>query len=64
MKDKDYITWLEIARLAMSTIPEDITSELDMSDDEFIRLRDKLDDLTDYTDEEFQEETTKPKKKD
>lgn len=56
MKDKDYITWLEISRLAMSTIPEDITSELDMSDDEFIRLRDKLDDLTDYTDEELQGE--------
>ena len=30
---------LEIARLAMARIPDDVVDHLDISDDEFLRLR-------------------------
>lgn len=39
-------TYLEIARLAMATIPDEICNELDISDEEFVRLRDNLQVIT------------------
>ncbi len=39
---EDNITYLEMARIAMATIPEDLAEEMDISDDELIRLRDQL----------------------
>ena len=39
---EDNITYLEMARIAMATIPDTIVEEMDMSDDEFVRLRDQL----------------------
>jgi len=39
---KDNITYLEMARIAMTTIPHTIADQMDMSDDEFVRLRDQL----------------------
>ncbi len=38
----DINNYLEIARLAMAMIADDLVDELDMSDDEFLRLRDQL----------------------
>ena len=42
----DYIAYLEMARIAMAAIPEDIADNLDISDAEFLRLREKLKKLT------------------
>ena len=39
---EDNITYLEMARIAMAIIPDDLTVHMDMSDDEFVRLREKL----------------------
>ena len=39
---EDNITYLEMARIAMDTVPDTIVEEMDMSDDEFVRLRDQL----------------------
>ena len=39
---EDNITYLEMARLAMATVPDTIVEEMDMSDDELIRLREQL----------------------
>ena len=39
---EDSITYLEMARIAMATVPDTIVEEMDMSDDEFVRLRDQL----------------------
>ena len=39
---EDNITYLEMARMAMATVPDTIVEEMDMSDDEFVRLRDQL----------------------
>ena len=39
---EDNITYLEMARIAMAIIPDDLTVHMDMSDDEFVRLRDQL----------------------
>ena len=39
---EDNITYLEMARIAMATIPEDLAEGMDISDDELIRLRDQL----------------------
>jgi hypothetical protein len=39
---EDNITYLEMARIAIATIPEDLAEEMDISDDELIRLRDQL----------------------
>jgi len=39
---EDAITYLEMARIAMATVPDTIVEEMDMSDDEFIRLREQL----------------------
>ena len=39
---EDAITYLEMARIAMATVPDAIVEEMDMSDDEFVRLRDQL----------------------
>ena len=36
------IAYLEMARIAMVTIPDTIVEKMDMSDDEFVRLRDQL----------------------
>ena len=40
--EKDNINYLEIARIAMLSIPEHIVEQMDMSDGEFIRLRDQI----------------------
>ena len=40
--NKDAITYLEMARIAMAIIPDDLIVHMDMSDDEFIRLRKQL----------------------
>ena len=40
--EEDAITYLEMARIAMAIIPDDLTAHMDMSDDEFIRLRKQL----------------------
>ena len=42
MLKEDSITYLEMARIAMATVPDMIVEEMDMSDDEFVRLRDQL----------------------
>ena len=39
---EDNITYLEMARIAMAIIPDDLTVHMDMSDDEFVRLREQL----------------------
>ena len=39
---EDNITYLEMARIAMATVPDTIVEEMDMSDNEFVRLRDQL----------------------
>ena len=39
---EDNITYLEMARIAMATVPDTIVEKMDMSDDEFVRLRDQL----------------------
>ena len=39
---EDNITYLEMARIAMATMPEDLAEAMDISDDELIRLRDQL----------------------
>ncbi len=39
---EDAITYLEMARIAMATVPDTIVEEMDMSDDELVRLRDQL----------------------
>ena len=39
---EDNITYLEMARMAMATVPDTIVEEMDMSDDELIRLREQL----------------------
>ena len=39
---QDSITYLEMARIAMATIPHTIADQMDISDDEFVRLRDQL----------------------
>ena len=40
--EEDNITYLEMARIAMATMPEDLAEGMDISDDELIRLRDQL----------------------
>ena len=40
--EEDAITYLEMARIAMAIIPDDLIVHMDMSDDEFIRLRKQL----------------------
>jgi hypothetical protein len=39
---EDSITYLEIARLGMMIAADEIAEEMDLSDEEFIRLRDQL----------------------
>ena len=39
---QDSITYLEMARIAMTTIPHTIADQMDISADEFVRLRDQL----------------------
>ena len=39
---EDNITYLEMARIAMAIIPDDLAAHMDMSDDEFVRLREQL----------------------
>tara|TARA_B100001175_G_C18950177_1_gene375563 strand:+ start:203 stop:364 length:162 start_codon:yes stop_codon:yes gene_type:complete len=43
----DINSYLEIARLAMAMIADDLVDDLDMSDDEFLRLRDQLQEYLD-----------------
>tara|TARA_R110000803_G_scaffold22649_2_gene56181 strand:- start:1499 stop:1681 length:183 start_codon:yes stop_codon:yes gene_type:complete len=40
MRGEDKIAILEIARLACACIPDVIVDEMDISDEEFIRIRD------------------------
>ena len=47
--EKDMITYLEMARVAMAMVPDEVSDELDISDAEFLRLRERLErDLGDY----------------
>jgi len=39
---EDNITYLEIARLGMMMVGDKIAEEMDLSDEEFLRLRDQL----------------------
>tara|TARA_B100002019_G_scaffold266250_1_gene256363 strand:- start:7284 stop:7463 length:180 start_codon:yes stop_codon:yes gene_type:complete len=39
---EDNIAYFEMARIAMSTIPVTIAEKMDLSDDEFVRLRQQL----------------------
>ena len=39
---EDSITYLEIARLGMVMVGDEIAEEMDLSDEEFVRLRDQL----------------------
>ena len=41
----DYTAYFEMARSAMASIPEDIAKEMDISDAEFLRLRDQLEEM-------------------
>ena len=40
--EDDTIAYLEMARLAMSMVGDEIAEEMDLSDEEFLRLRDQL----------------------
>lgn len=42
IRNEDWIAYLEMARLAMSCIPDDVVDSMDLSDKEFLRLRDQL----------------------
>ena len=42
MKDKDLTTMLEIAKVGLSMVFDEIGEELDLSDAELNRIRDKL----------------------
>ena len=42
---KDSITYLEMARLGMMMGGDEIAEEMDLSDEEFIRLRDQLNEV-------------------
>ena len=39
---EDSITYLEMARLGMMIVGDEIAEEMDLSDEEFLRLRDQL----------------------
>ena len=39
---EDSIAYLEIARLGMMMVGDEIAEEMDLSDEEFLRLRDQL----------------------
>jgi hypothetical protein len=43
----DEIAYLEMARLAMAMIGQEVCDSMDLSDDEFIRLREQLQDYLD-----------------
>lgn len=40
--EKDAITYLEMAKIAMAMVPDEVADELDISDAEFLRLREQL----------------------
>jgi hypothetical protein len=40
--EEDKITYLEIARLGMAMVGDEIAEEMDLSDQEFLRLREQL----------------------
>ena len=40
--EKDAITYLEMARVAMAMVPDEVAEHLDISDSEFLRLRQQL----------------------
>jgi len=42
INDMDEIAYYEMARLAMAEIADSVVESMDMSDDEFIRLREQL----------------------
>ena len=42
---EDSITYLEMARLGMVMVGDEIAEEMDLSDEEFIRLRDQLNEV-------------------
>ena len=43
----DCVTYLEMARIAMACVPDEIEGQMDLSDEEFIRLRDQLNEFFD-----------------
>ena len=40
--EDDTIAYLEMARLGMAMVGDEIAEEMDLSDEEFLRLRDQL----------------------
>ena len=42
---EDSIAYLEIARLGMMMVGDEIAEEMDLSDEKFIRLRDQLNEV-------------------
>jgi hypothetical protein len=42
---EDSVTYLEIARLGMVMVGDEIAEEMDLSDEEFLRLRDQLNEV-------------------
>ena len=44
---EDSISYLEIARLGMMMVGDEIAEEMDLSDEEFLRLRDQLEEHMD-----------------
>lgn len=49
--DKNQISYLEMARLAMACIPDDIMEEMDINDNQYIKLRDGLIEYLDNTED-------------
>lgn len=50
---EDLISYLEIARIAMSTIPDELIDELDIDGSEYVRLRDNLQETMDNCDSDL-----------
>jgi len=42
MNELDYLTILEFARIGAACVPDEIVDELDISDDEFARIRELI----------------------
>lgn len=42
LDEMDEVTYLEMARLAMAMVPDELMEEMDISEEEFLRLREEL----------------------
>jgi len=47
---EDIVSYLEMARLGMAMVGDEIAEEMDISDEEYLRLRDQLDEYMDGPD--------------